>query len=414
MTQGNVVVPMNSYIKNRASLSVSRRIKEVVDENLMYKLIDSACELKKADESLIDVLTRLDLTLIMKEAPGLNKPFSCSFFIHRKAWIFKSDKGVYRYYSKKKNSIYSFDIIDLLSIFRNETKKELFVFLENKCKVFGITDWHIKQKARYNQNRKTLEKLKNNPDLYPNLYKILHKHWNVLDSLNIYAIEKLGSKTCSIDGNSVFFLSNNHFKQVYEPKRSISTINQIINLICVLGFVQKIPISKIPESMLQKAEIVYKQAKTINRTTYYALSDFECVLQKAEYYAKTLNESKIPYHKITKRIVLELFGENFCNQIYTQETSGMKRKPDPIYFMGESNTYTEFERLESKFLSEIEKYGKCEKTPLEESTIVSHHRFDEIWKALVTKHHCIEKKPTNSEMTFFKMKRRYLIAIPKQ
>ena len=44
-----IVIPLNNYVKKRATLSIARRKDEVVDEQLMYDLMGTAIENRKSD-----------------------------------------------------------------------------------------------------------------------------------------------------------------------------------------------------------------------------------------------------------------------------------------------------------------------------------------------------------------------------
>lgn len=408
------VLPLDKWIKKRAVISVARRKEVVVDETLMYDLIGAAIENKKSDETVLDCLKRVDLTRIMKDSPGLNKQFTCSFFVERKAWIFKTKKGFYRYYTRKKASVFSFDLVDLLGIFRNETRKEVLAFIQHHWHLRGLTDWYIEQMEKYESNDWVLYKIQQSPEQYPHLNQLVKKHWPVLERLNEFAKQKMVGKELSADNKAVFFLSNNYFMEQYFPKYSISTINNLVNLFCVLGFMKKVPFQEIPKELSDEAVKQYKLKKVGNHTSYYWILDFRNVCEEAERRAKILADADIYYHRLSKQVVKNLFGESFTNDIYVQKTFGKRAKSEPVYIKGQDTLYTESEKLEKLFLRELKDTGKCAKYALAKSSLLPRRRFDNFWKTLIKKHQCEEKYPTKSEMEQFQMEKRLLIAVPVQ
>jgi len=394
------------------ALSVSRRLHEVVDEKKMYEMIGNALANRTSDTDAIDELKRIDLTKFMKDAHGLNEPFPCSFLSERKAWIFKSRLGFYRYYSRMNASVFSFDIIDLLCIFRNESKKEVLNFLQKNWELEGLTPWYLEQKEKYRSNQELLESLQQEPKEYPNLHKMIGKHWKVLEAFNQIALENLSGKEISTEQQPIFFLSNHYFRKTFFPERSVSTINNLINLFCILGFARKIPFEKIPPILSKEAYLLQIKNQKNNHTSYYYMTDWREILQEAERRAEEMVRNHISYYGINKKKIAELFGEAFAKTIYVQQTHGKKKKAEPIFVKEENHYFSEAERLEQKFLEDIRKTGKCAKSTLYQSSLLPYRRFDAIWKSLVEKYQFMEKYPTKEEIQRYGLGKRLLIAVP--
>ena len=409
------VLSLNHYIKKVAVLSVKDRLDEVVDEKLLYSLIGAAIESSKLDNNIIGELKKIDLTRVIKGANGLNQSFKCSIFAERSAWIYKDDSGHYRYYSRRNNSIYSFDIIDLLSIFQNKKKKEVFDFIQNRWHIKGINAWYLEQREKMDLNQWVLHEIQQDSKQYPYLNKLIKKkHWKVLEKMNEFAFEKIGSSDKAVDEEVVFFLSNNYLRETYFPKNSISTINNLVNLFCVLGFVKKIPLEKLPKVLSSKAEIHFKKKGVQNYTSYYQMMNFQNICKEAEKRAEKLIESQLYYHRLSKNKIIELFGESFANEIYVQTTFGHKGKLEPIYVKGQNTFYTESERLEAKFLQSLKNTGRCSKSELANTSLLSRSKFSIVWKNLIQKYHCQEKYPKKEEFEKYKMEKRLLIAVPTE
>lgn len=410
------VVQINEYIRKKVAFSVSKRLDEIVDKALLYQTIEDKLtrESGQTQGNLFEVLREIDLTMFFKGVSALDKPFECLLVKGRHAWIHKNDKGHYRYYSRKNTSIFSFDIIDLLSIFRNESKNQVLNFIQEKWEVDGFTPWYAEQKQKYDDNRKLLNEVKQNKDKYPYLHKIVKKHWGFIEILNDFASEKIMGQDNAVHNQSVFFISNNYLKETYFPDRSISTVNNLINLFCVLGFMSKVPKEQLPKALLKKAEVYFKVKKVNNYTSYYLMHNWEDVIDGAELRAKILFDNRIYYHRITKKVIKELFGEDFMEKIYVQQTYGRKPKAEPVFVKEQDMYYTESERLENKFIKEINTTGKCAKSTLFKSSYLPYLRFNKLWNSIIKKYNCREKYPTKNEIQRYGLRSRLLIAIPQR
>lgn len=390
MINGNTILfKINKKTREMATSYSLKRLNEIVDLPHLYNLLGRAIENKKPNEGIRDCLKKIDLTLVLKESKGINKKFNCSFFADRKAWIHKNEKGYYYYYSRKKKGVLSLDIIDLLAIFRNESQKKVMNFIEKNWNILGFSDWYIEQNRKYQQNIKMIENIIQNKKEYPNLNKLVKKHWILLHYLNEFAKEKIIKEEFAVENYSIFFISNNYLKEKYLPKYSISTINNLINLFCVLGFVKKIPFEQIPEQLSDQLYVFQKKKNKKNHTSYYALENFESVLKEAEERAKILVAEKVSYYQITKEKVKEIFGSNFVNKIYVQVTYGRKKKVEPIYKNGKKR-YTESERLEKLFWLQLKEKGSCKKTSLKQTSLLPKNRLNTLWNFLIKKYECTE------------------------
>lgn len=407
------VVPLNKYIKKIATLSIKNRIDEVVDEKLLYNLVGVAIENSCSNKAILHELKKIDLTRVIKGVDEVNKAFKCRIFAERSAWIYKDDNNYYRYYSRKNKSVYSLDIIDLLTVIRNEGQKEVLDFIQENWNIKGINSWYIEQRKRFEKNQCFLNEIQQNKTYYSNLNSLLkEKHWKVLEVINEFSFEKTISSVRAIDGNETFFLSNNFLKEKYFPTYSISTINNLVNLFCVLGFIRKVPFEKLPTILSDEAKVHFKKKGVLNHTSYYQVMDFYEMHKEAENIAGILLKHKLYYHRLTKRKIIELFGESFANKIYVQKVQGNREKVEPIYIKGQNNYYTESERLETLFLESIKETGKCSKSELAKTSLLSRSRFSSLWDNLIQKYHCIEKYPTKQELKKYKMRNRLLIAVP--
>lgn len=412
--QKNFVVPLDNHVKNVAILSIESNKKEIINESLLYSLVGAALENMNSNENIVDKLKKIDLTRVIKGAKEVNKNFTCPIFAQRSAWIYQSSRGHYRYYSRKERSIYSFDIFDLLGIIRNEKLKDVFNFIETTWGVTGITNQYIVERKKLEANINYMKKIIHDNKKYIYLNKLINiEHWSVLKKINEFACEKFEAKNKLVDhGDDIFFLSNNYLKETYFPHYAKSRINNLINLFCVLGFIEKVPLDEIPSSLSKETKNYQIKKKVQNHTSFYRIKSFESVSDKAEEIAKLLVENRLYYYAISKESIKKVFGEAFANKIYVQKTFGHKRNPNPIYIDEKNNFYTERERLEFEFLKSIKNTGKCSKTELGNSSLLSRSNFSILWNDLIQKYQCKEIYPTSKDMKRYKMQKRLLIAVP--
>ena len=138
------VIRLTPSIRRKASANVWNRKDEAFDMDFLYTYLNQLVEV--STDRTIPLFTRLrqiDLTRVLKESPGLNRFFTCSFFTKRFAWVSKNEQGEYRYFSKiqEGHGYYSFDLFDILTILFNKTSKELIQHLEVSYPFHSVSEW---------------------------------------------------------------------------------------------------------------------------------------------------------------------------------------------------------------------------------------------------------------------------------
>lgn len=410
MWRGTILVETTPHLLKRASLRVKGKESHYWNEERARYLITRAIEGRIGSGMIIDSLKRINLSEILT-VPGLDKVFDCLFFYGRKAKIMKTRKGYFYYYSKKPNGkgVYRFDLIDLMAIFHKKSRRSVFQFLEKTWDIPGITRWYVYQYEKYQENKQILEHLMSNRNENPFLSKLCKKHWVVLKALNQYAFENVVH--VDDEDETIFFISLRYLTELVQDF-SISTITSVVNMFVLLGFLDKLTLDEVPEQMAVYARLKKFENQTDSTISFYSLPRFKERLETAKKKAEVLVNEGIPYYRITKHTVLELFGEEEVKRVYVQKTFGRRRRNDPVYVTKTGRAYSEKERLERMFVRELEKTGKCEKRALKDSTSLPAYRFDQYWKELVARYNCREIFPTNKEMSFYGMKKRRLVAVP--
>lgn len=413
MQGSTALVPTTPLLLKKAASNVWGRESEFWDEERAKSLISRAVEQARWDGKIFDALKAINLAEILIGTPGLDEQFNCLFFRGRKAWIHQNKNGHFHYYSRKEggSGVYRFDFLDLLSIFRHETPKAVFRFLEDTWQVPGITGWYLSQHEKHRDNEMRLVEFCRRPESHPALNQLCGRHWEVLSVLNDYALDNAAPTETAPSRDPVFFLSLQHLSKLV-PNFSMTVLTQVVNLFVVLGFLDKLPMDVVPEKMAARAKRLKWERQKDSAISFYSLPRFSGRISDAERKAKTLIEAGIRYYRINRKTVETLFGREEADRVFLQKTYGRPRRNDPVYVTAYGKFYSERERLERMFLEEIQKTGKCEKRSLKESTTLPAYRFDAYWKELVKKHRCKETYPTDLDMKRYGMSRRRLIAVP--
>lgn len=398
------VIRLTPTIRKKASANVWQRKETAFDLPVLHELIREA--LKSSDspnqETIFEKLRLIDLNLIIKESPGMNKFFTCSFFVKRYAWISQNEKGEYRYFSKIKDGYgyYALDLFDLLGILTNQTTRKTISYIREQFGVEALSRWDEGETAKYMKNVQLLDLLHSTNT--PHLKRILRNGEDVLKAFLTYGSEKVNGKHLSDGKNAVFFLSVNYFKEQFFPEKSVSTLNQWINLFAVLGLVEKT--TNVPDELQTEAEKQQALKKKHNHISFYTVPRFEEVLERAEIRASDLVKHRISYHQLTKAVVLSIFGHAVHDHVYIQKTHGRKATASK-----QEKDY-EVERVETFFRTEVLEKGMVAKRNLSEMSNLPRSVFNRLWTELVERNDCLTSTPTKAERTRFQLTHRQTIA----
>lgn len=398
------VIRLTPTIRKKATANVWQRKEEAFDLPLLHDLIHKA--LSDTDsvnqETVFEKLRLIDLNLIVKESPGLNKFFTCSFFVKRYAWISQNDKGEYRYFSKIKDGYgyYALDLFDLIGILTNQTTRKSIEYIREKFAVEALSRWDEREKEKYEQNKYLVDSLQSNN--YPHLKRMLRNGEGILKAFLSYGCEKVNGKHLSDGEHAIFFLSVSHFKARYFPDKSVSTLNQWMNLFAVLGLIDKT--TNVPIELQTEAEKQQALKKKHNHISFYTVPHFEKVIEKAELRASDLVKNRISYHQLTKAVVLSIFGHAVHDHVYIQKTHGRKSKATK-----QEKEY-EVERVETFFRTELMEKGMVAKRHLSDLSDLPRHTFNRLWTELIEQNGCQASTPTKEERIRYKLTHRQTVA----
>lgn len=401
------LVKLSPALRKRASLHIWERKSQCFDMKKMFERINE--KLTTPSEDVFKDLKKIDLTEFVLESPGLDKTFTCSFFVKRFAWVSKNENGEYRYYSKIKSNdtLYSFDLFDLLSILLNKSSKETVQFIEETWSIQSMNKWIENQKTKYNANQ---EKTKMIPlENYPELTRAIAGHWHILRALYDFGLSKVSGGYFSQNNESIFFISTSFFKTEFFPNHSVSTLNKFINLFAVLGLIKKV--KDIPLALRIEAEKWQALRHRNNTVSYYAVPLLdETLLCEAEKRAKVLNDEKLSYYQVNKEHVKTLFGEEIYDSVYVQKTHG--RKKEEIKDLNEQSNYRE---IKDAFYKEMFEQGFCVKETLKKKLKISTKEFNDSWKKIIEISNAELIMPTSVQLSDYGLSKRTLLAkLPKE
>lgn len=399
------VIRLTPSIRKKASANIWQRKDDAFDMVVLHECIQEALDIPDSPETETNVfekLRQIDLSRIIKESPGIDRYFTCSFFIKRYAWISQNNKGEYRYFSKIKDGYgyYALDLFDLLGILMNQSTKKSIEYLQQTFGVESMTIWDGMEKEKYEVNADILASLTS--ETTPALKRILQGGTDVLKAFLDYGKEKVNGKHLSDGEHAIFFLSIHHFKERYFPEKSVSTLNQWVNLFALTGLIEKN--SQVPIEMQVEAEKQQALKKKYNHISFYSVPRFETVLKKAELRASLLVEHRISYHQITKAVVLSLFGHAVHDHVYVQRTHGRKQKATP------KEQKHDTDRIHAFYHASIAEKGLVVKSDLAQGSSLSKHAFNRIWKELVTSTECEISIPTKDERARYGLTNRQMVA----
>lgn len=399
------VIRMTPSIRKRASMNIWAHKEESFDMDFLFHSLRHLVEeneQSKHEKSFIQQMRMIDLTKFIRDAQGLNQYFTCSFFSKRFAWISKNEQGEYRYFSKIKDGhgYYAFDLFDLMTIVLNKSNRELALYMEETFSITGIDEWVVREKKKIEENIDMLS----NVSLMetPNLQMVLRGGVDVLKRFLMYAKEHISGKHLATGGNAVFFLSTQYVKDHFFPKKSVSTLNQWVNLFAVLGLVEK-P-KQVPIEMQVEAEKHQALKKKHNHVSFYCFPVFSSVFSKAEKRAKELVKRRISYHQVTKEMVRSLFGKEVHDDVYVQRTHGRK-KSIPVF---EKNRA--IKSLSETFRIQLQERGVVSKRELESQSSLPKSVFTRTWNDLVLRHDCESGQATLEERERLGLRPRQTVA----
>lgn len=311
---------------------------------------------------------QLKLTMFFKEYRELDKYYPCMLIKGNYSWVSCDEKGEYRYFSSKPNGrVFLFDILDLIQINYKMNYKSLLDFFKDNLSIVVKNEFLRRESEKYQENIENIEVL---TDENPNLKDILKNKEDIYVELNRIGLENLFSKTLTHQSHAIFFASTGYIKSRLNDKYSTSTINKVVNMLSVIGIINKIQEHEIPLEFREG-----NKRKVNNFTSYYSIPSLK---ENSEVYLKRVNvlrENNLNYYTLTKKQVLEVFGEDRFLDVYVQKT-----------YNGKYNSQNERACLVDIFFNAYKENGYVSKelfynmAPTNYSKTFIYKEFDEIVK----------------------------------
>lgn len=314
------VIQMNSILYKRARLSIKGKEEKVFRLNELYQEIEHLISYQQ-EEDVTKIIKRINIVRFLSQVEEGKLSFPCFLFPNREAWVYRNKEGFYHYYSRKGDSIFCFSLMDLLMIARGETQKELMEFIEKRFQLSGVTKWYVQQQEKYQFNLRELKRLRRTLHHYPFLDRLIKHHWGVLEKLNEFGSENITKERSQYQGDAIFFISLRHFQKTHFPHHSTSTLNQLMNVFCFLGFLKKVPNECVSIEFSSKSLQYQKQAnhnKAISYFTIPALSQQSLLV--AEEKASILVHNRISYYNFSQKQLVHLMGKQCMQEIHVQSS----------------------------------------------------------------------------------------------
>ncbi|ASS66978.1 hypothetical protein [Paenibacillus sp. RUD330] len=304
----------------------------------LYKLIGTT-------QKLVDLANRVNMFEIVFENLKCiqeNTYFPCQLVQNNFAWISKHEKDVYRYYSKRDggNTI-GLSIFDLIEIIDGVNIGEKAGFrhaqeeLARLLDLEGLRDeWKINQWEKYQNN---LQALRDNNQKFerefPSLYKLVQKYLTYLEYFNTHEEEGI-FRSFSYREEHVFFTSTNRIKE--KLGKSQSTVTRSVNLLTLLGMIEKIPHNQLPSHLLEISNRILERRinkgyKGGKRITFYQVPKYtKQTLDSAEDIATKVHESGMWESQIKREKVEKVFGKEIADRVFLSDYHVPKNKSDTV------------------------------------------------------------------------------------
>lgn len=344
---------------------------------------------------LFQLLAQLPIEQCINPSVPLDTFFPCIFINGNYAWISANPNGHYRYFTKRKGGeVIGFDLLDLVEV---SYKLSTFDAIQKIADLLSLQisedQWRKEQKEKYFRNYQFLFNFfqnKQTSSLTVSLY--LHECFPVLDALNGLGVFHIHKKQYAYKGQNVFFASSSHLA-LHINGFSSSKVAKMINLLAVLGFIEKVPISAIHPSLLAEAVKIRDRRNLGNMIGFYIVHSFEVVLREAEKRADLLAASGVRYSNLSKGFIKAIFGPDFVDSIYVQIIQKNKKQP-------EKKSSTLYSHLEQHFAKLLDQYGFVTKSMVLSQPIEGYtdkqcrSHLNQVWSFLIQKYGCNYQKPT--------------------
>lgn len=296
--------------------------------------VDVPLDLKRSD--FVDFAIKRNLFglfHLLKDKKG-KRIFPCELIHGHNAWIDKSDKGVWRYFTQQKNGrtmgLTIFDLLEIVSgdlaaysknrfnlhtnphnrvndpIFSNafETLAELVQA------PFLITE--AEEVRKYENNLRLMQNAGQALREYPALFKLIKSKLDALREIHTWGRHHAIADEWYKDG-SVFFVSNRHLARLV--LKHYTVVNRAINLFAVLELIHKVPTHMFSPKMTETVARIRGGNKEYKNIGLYSIPAYTSdVLERAEMLATKIKEANV--RRLNSHAVSLIFGVEKATEVY--------------------------------------------------------------------------------------------------
>mgnify|MGYP003282204191 CR=1 FL=1 len=291
-----------------------------IGEGFFYPLPDNTTRHFSSRKELSEFMNRLNLAQYL--GVPLDSQFSCILPKHEdqnpSAHIYRTYNNTPIYKCFGCNAAYG--IVKLTSVLANCTEKQARQFIMD---VYGICyedpEW-IKTKKKLITDGLEYLDTKEFRKTYPSLSSLLryrkHHYMDMCLYYMDYMVEEL-----QYEDNPIFFTSYSKLKKIFEisPNRSNSDISKTLTLFSLLGIIQKLNESQIPQGTLKTAKGIASRHNLPKISTFFVVTPLNPeTLSICEENAKKLKASNFTIAGLSREYVLRTFGTEMADQLYPQ------------------------------------------------------------------------------------------------
>jgi len=260
--------------------------------------------------------------------------FECKIIPNNFAWISKDEKGVYRYYTKRKNGhTMGLNIYDLMEISDGLNVGSLKGFQQARKQLARIFNISLAEEVWKDVHRVSIEKNlmicegsgSNLQQHFPILTDYLRKYLPLIQFLNQWALNHLDIKFVYND-KPIMFLSTTHIEKMLNSKFDQTTISRVINMLTLIGLIFKVPHNELSQDEIKIAKGI-ESGRSRRWINFYQIPQYdEQTLMNAEKYVRIIINCELKdIAKITEDRVRKHFGEEQANQVYLSSDGKKKR-----------------------------------------------------------------------------------------
>lgn len=305
------------------------------DLKFVRKAYTEKQEMTEAD--FLHWIKRQPIEDFFKNSELQEERFHCHFHVETKpsAMLHTLDNGVNLYMCHGNCTKKGRDIISIYQAIHACGYRKALKSLMKIANVDLIeTEFQQEQLEKYRDNRRFVYEELYDSDMFYAKYEHLTKYLNYkrpayLKMMNDFGELQLSEEEFSVPNtlknskgeivgpkkNAIFFISYGaiagHMKQ-----QSIESVFNTINILCLLGFLTKVPNEEVPKKLMDRALLEKKEEdrRTIN---FYTVNSFYDVEEFAEGMAKELKEKKFTFeHHMNKIGIEKLLGREHAQRIF--------------------------------------------------------------------------------------------------